>query len=689
MIPVRFERAALLILFLLAVWFRAADIARLPLGFSNDELAHIDIIEQVRDGNVRVFFPSDAAPGYESSYHVLNTGVTALVGDGLVGYRLLGLWSGLLTLAFFYAAVRALFGPGIGLVALAIMVTGISSILHARNATPLTLAPLAVSATLAAIVWTFRLHKPIAPITPRTTPYSMLAFVVAAACYIHYTGIFLALIVLIFVIYLRQTGQPVSRQVWSSSLFVLTLILVLALPYIISLLRSPTATGITLFWEDRPTSFVDLADSFVGTLDGIFRHGDTNPTHNVPGLPMLFPLWFLLALLGLAFAARRWRQPGYALILIFLVIGFLPDVWLTGGADYGAMVILYPTLMILAGIGTYVGARYVQSSRVMGGWRFVALLAALTVAFTAWQAQDRLLDDWPDRDDVQAAYHTDVGRLAAYLDTSQDETPVLFCVDTLNQQSLPTGQVRWAEPDIANYAMHREDLSVRFATCRSAFVFVNGGEAMRVALVNPRSLSEATPAIRVWFDQLEPISAPDLPPNVILEIRAVDELAELAGQLTQSTTLFYPRVGSDLEVAPLPARFGRNVTLLGYTPLDARVYEPGNILSVTTYWRIDGTPPERLGVFTRLHDTPQSSPYTETNVLDVLPTTLQARDVVIQTNFMTIPETLLPGEYVLTLGAYDNNPLNQIPVFGPQAAAERGNYLMLEPRLTVEASEGE
>jgi hypothetical protein len=59
--------------------------------------------------------------------------------------------------------------------------------------------------------------------------------------------------------------------------------------------------------------------------------------------------------------------------------------------------------------------------------------------------------------------------------------------------------------------------------------------------------------------------------------------------------------------------------------------------------------------------------------------------VVIQTSFMTIPETLLPGEYVVTLGAYDNNPLNQIPVFGPEAREPRGNYLMMESRLSVES----
>jgi hypothetical protein len=688
-ISLRFERAALLILLLMAVWFRAVDFPHLPLGFSNDELAHIDITEQVRGGNIRVFFANQPAAGHESFYHIVNGGVTALVGDGLVGYRLLGLWSSLLALAFFYAAVRALFGPGIGMAALAIMVTSIPSILYARNATPLAMAPLAMSMTLAAIVWTFRLNKPIAPIHPRTSPYAVLAFVVAAALYIHYTGIFLALIVMIFVVYLRQSGQPVSRQVWSSSLFVLTLILVLALPYIISFFRSPDAAGIAVFWRERPLSFADLGDSLVAALNGIFSDGDANPTHNIPGLPMLFPLWVLLALVGLFFSARRWREPGYALILIFLVVGLLPDIWLKNGPDFSGMVIVQPTLMILAGIGTYIAARFVQANRVMGGWRFVALLAALTFAFTAWQAQDRFLDDWPQREDVQAAYHADVGRLAAYLDSSDDETPVLFCVDILHQEALPTGFVRWAEPDIARYAMHRENLQMRFATCRSAFVFINGGEAMRVALVNPRSLNEAAPAIRIWLDELTHINAPNLPPGVLWQIVAVDELAKLAGQLTQASSLYYPRVGSDLETAVLPVRFGRNVTLLGYDPLNTHIYRPGNILSISSYWRIDGAPPERLGIFTRLHDTPQSSPYTETNVLDVLPAALQARDVVIQTNFMTIPETLLPGEYIVTLGAYDNNPLNQIPVFDAQATEARGNYLMLEPRLTIEADEDE
>ncbi|HLA44311.1 MAG TPA: hypothetical protein VJZ27_12790, partial [Aggregatilineales bacterium] len=175
--------------------------------------------------------------------------------------------------------------------------------------------------------------------------------------------------------------------------------------------------------------------------------------------------------------------------------------------------------------------------------------------------------------------------------------------------------------------------------------------------------------------------------GAVFRLEAENALAELGGQLQLGEDLQYPPVGNAPEVVNLPVRFGRNITLLGVLPPQAQNYHPGDILAITTYWRIDGEPPSRPGVFTRLHDTLQSSPYTETNVLDVIPGDLQERDVIIQTNFMAIPDTLLPGDYILTLGAFDNNPLNQIQVFGNDVSVGRGDYLLLRSRLKIEPPE--
>ncbi|HLA42047.1 MAG TPA: hypothetical protein VJZ27_01350, partial [Aggregatilineales bacterium] len=347
MIPRWFERVCVIGLLLLAVWLRTFELRTLPPGFSNRELRAIDITGQIRSGTVQVFFPLQPDGAEASFYHTASAAITALVGDGTLGYRLLGLWANLLALAFLYAATRALFGPGIGLVSLAIMVTGIWSVLLSRTVSPLSLVPLFVCSTLAIMTWTFRLYQPIAPTPPLTTRYTVLGFLIGGAIYTHYVGLLLALILLLFVVYLRRTNQPVSRRVWSSSLFALTLILVLSLPYIISVLRNPTITGIYLLWKDRPTGVIPFLESILKTFSGFAYSGDSSPTHNVPNLPLLWPIWFLLTLVGFYFALRRWREPAYGMLLIMLVVGLLPDIWLDGGPSFPDMLLVQPILYIL------------------------------------------------------------------------------------------------------------------------------------------------------------------------------------------------------------------------------------------------------------------------------------------------------------------------------------------------------
>ena len=79
-------------------------------------------------------------------------------------------------------------------------------------------------------------------------------------------------------------------------------------------------------------------------------------------------------------------------------------------------------------------------------WRFVAFLVALGFIWTTWQAYQRLLIEWTDRDDVQTAYHSDIGQLTTYLDSSLDERPVLFCVNNIEETLLSDGNIRRAEP---------------------------------------------------------------------------------------------------------------------------------------------------------------------------------------------------------------------------------------------------
>jgi 4-amino-4-deoxy-L-arabinose transferase-like glycosyltransferase len=681
MLPRWFERLTVLLLLLIGAYFRLADLPRLPLGFSDSELAQIDISQQILDGTVRVFFDlnSPVQGGQESLWHGLNSlGTRYLWGDGLLGYRMLNVWIGLLSLALLFRLARVLMGRGIALVTLGIMTTAISPILVSRSAQPEALAMLLALSVLGLLSWIYRLHEPIAPRPPRTLPYTLLGFTVGLGLYIHYIGVLLALIVLLFMAYLWLTKQPLSRQIWPSNFFTINLILILALPYMISVIRNPEQTSWAGLWARRPASLVDWLEGVVRTLGAIGLRGDADPTHNVPGLPLMSPFWFVMACVGVYFALRRWREPAYGLLLIFLGVGALPALWVEGGADFSTLLLAQPILFMMAGLGTFYAASYLHQSQIIGGWPLVALIASLVYLWTGTQAIDGFLLQWTKREDVRLAYHSHLGQLTAYLDSSPESTPTLLCVDSL-ESSSPSGLSPYGEMQIAEWMLSHEDLPRRYAICRSGMVFVQGGDVMRVLLSNPRTLSEAAPDLQPWLALLEPFSIAEVEAGLAYRLDSSQELAQLGGQLQTNSPLLYPAEGSPSELVSLPLRFGRNITLLGYLPLPLQSYQAGDALTLTTYWRVDGPAPDHLGVFLRLHDTPQASPYTETNVLDVAPTYLQTRDVVLQVSYMTIPSTLLPGDYRLTVGLYDNNPLNQIAIFEP----ERGTYLVLGGLIRV------
>jgi len=687
-----FERIALVGLFLLAMGLRIWDVTQLPLGFSDEELTSINIMNEIDAGTVRVFFATVPDGGQESLYHTLNTIMTYWfgVGDGLLGYRVLSIWLSLLTLACVYRIGRGLFGRGIGLTAMALMVASIHAVLLSRTATPAILVPFWVAAFMAACIWAFELHKPISPVLPHTRRFTLVGLIVAATIYTHYVGVLLALCLLIFILYMYQTRQPVSRLIWSSSFFVLLLIVVLALPYIISIIRNPDSASISVFWRLAPTSPDDFLGSVASTLIAFFYEGDRLPYHNVPNLPLINPIWTVLAIVGLMYAVRRWREPAYMLILIPFGVGLLPDMWLHGDVNYDHLLLLQPSLYILVGLGVYVAAQVIQQSsitRLVGGWRFVAALTILAFAATTWQTYQQFLVGWSERDDVRIAYHSNIAELTYYMDTRRTDLPTLFCTNTLVDSARPDGSIRWSEAEMAEAMLYRENYNMRYAICRSGFVLINGGDTMRVMLSNPRAVNEATAPIRFWLDRLVPFPGEaDLP---IFTLNVEDEFAQLGGELLNDAGLSYPLpIQPDANTVQLPVRFGRNITLLGYDAPPSEIsYQAGAPIVTTTYWRVDGELPPALGIFTRLHDTPQASPYTETNTFDVLPAGLQTRDIIIQSNFMIIPPTLLAGDYLITIGAYDNDPLNQLPVFLNDELDDGGNYLIVQSRLSIEEPE--
>ncbi len=692
-----FERILIIVLLLLAFALRVHDITTVPTGFSDDEITAIRITEEIRDGTIRVFYDTGQG-GAVSLFHMAQVAVTTLVGESLLGFRLLPLWAGLIELALLYTVTRRLFDRKVAIITATAIIFGIWPTLAAHTATHISLIGMMVIGTLWIVSRAFYLAQTIRPRSPKTAPYTLVALAITITVYTHYTGILAGLGIFAFLLYLYYTRQPVSRDVWWNSGYALTLALILSLPYLISLLRNISNSGLYFLWLERPTDPIDLLRSIGHTFQAFFYPGDSNPTHNLPRLPLTStPEGGIFVLVGLVVSVTRWRQPRYALVIIFFGLGLLPDMWMTGGPNFGALAFANPLVYILLGIGVIETFRILSENiepperltrlkehTWLGKWpqplvRVIAVLVVIMAARYIWIFNNSFLTGWTDRDDTQRAYHANIGHIAVYLDHTTDGPPVLICSSRIGDTEGITPQP--SDQQLLEWMLHQEAIPFRIANCGKNMVLISGGESMRVLFTDEADISTIPPVLQTWF-QPELATRLAQPQITGFLIDAEHTLANKGGQLQVNSLVFYPREPGqeqEPERAAQPTRFGGNMTFLGHEPLNIgqATLQPGNTITITTYWRVDGSLLPNTGVFIRLHDTPQASPYSEVNQFEVEATRLQPRDVVIEASLLILPETLREQEYRLTIGVYDGNPINQLPVYDGKTNVARGSYLLL------------
>ena len=109
--------ALVVLLLLLAFFFRTYELTGLGLGLEHDEVAEWQIANNIRHGEHALFFKE--AYGQEPLFLYLMAGSTALIGDNVFAIRFTSVFVAMLTLAASYRLLRRMFSPTVALVALA------------------------------------------------------------------------------------------------------------------------------------------------------------------------------------------------------------------------------------------------------------------------------------------------------------------------------------------------------------------------------------------------------------------------------------------------------------------------------------------------------------------------------------------------------------------------------------------
>lgn len=634
--------ALAVVLLLLAAGLRMWNLTTLPAGMHDQEITDVRVVETVRQGSIEVFYTLSNGEGREGVYHAVMAAITSVIGNGLFGYHIVGIWTGMLALAMVYAITTRLFGALAGVSALAFLTVNFWMILLAREVGRETVLPLLVATILLLLARGLSVYKQIHSRLPLNAIFGALGFLLGVGFYIHPAHFMIALFSMIFIVYRLASRQKPSAQTLGYLLFGLLVMMIVVVPYVVSSLRLPGLSGAGRVFDLTQASPLQ---ALVQGIGGIFFVGDPNPVRNLPERPLIELVSGFIILLGVLTAARRWRQGRYGLGLIAGVV-LIPVAFL--GADSPNFLAYTPLLPILAlffGLGFSSGYQGLGK----GPRRLAALGIFVLLAFNlGWTGRD-LFTVWPKLDAVYEAYHSRVGELARHLDQTAAEIPTVIC----DSKNLLHPGDELSSTDLMLLMLNRKDVYLRYVDCGTGLILVNGGQEEQVIMPDADTLAMMQPHLRAWLDRGEVLQGADLPPDGVVQLSVAQVLADAVGKFTTTAPAGYaPEAPGGPGLATPPIRFGGNITFLGYAKESDAPYVPGGVVTSITYWRVDGKLPPDLRFFTHILSDPASCCAAQNDTISVDVNALQSRDVFIQLTFLTLPDAIPDGVYSISVGAY-------------------------------------
>jgi hypothetical protein len=285
----------------------------------------------------------------------------------------------------------------------------------------------------------------------------------------------------------------------------------------------------------------------------------------------------------------------------------------------------------------------------------VGLSAGLqTEFFVRWSVDSALV----------APYHTALGRVADYLNTLDDNLPTVICTSHL----ISTTDYPLPDSILLQRMTHRATINWRFSDCDHTAVLADGGNTERVIFSDPSAHNPPNipPAFQQWLTPATSIDPIEGTSTMFTALVTVDQpLAAQIGQVIHSQAFWPPDQPFSSNPISLPAQMGDYLHFEGYTLDAVRTYKPGQFIHLITYWRIDGMQQADVRFFAHVLVDPGSPPAIQNDVLGVLPTYLQDRDILIQDQTIQIPYPFPEGMYYLSIGSYHASQEGQprIPIY--------------------------
>lgn len=335
--------AVLILIIVLAIFFRFWQFTSIPAGLYQDEAMNgADAMNSLKTGDYKVFYTNNN--GREGMIVWLDVLAIKFFGAEPWVLRLFPALAGVLAVLGLYFLAKELFGVKIALVSSFFMTTSFWAVNFSRMG-------FRAGLMVPILVWSFyfllkgfRLQKYI---------YFIIAGVLFGLGFYTYISFRFApiLALLAFGPLLIKKG---TKQLWIATLIFIGAVFLVALPIGLYFLHNPAdffgrSSGVSVFSQISPVNA--LAVNAVKTLGMFNIAGDFNWRHNYAGSPELFLPVGLLFLLGIWLSVKRFVFEN-KFLLFWLGIFLLPNILASEGNPHALRAIgAIPAAMIFSGIG--------------------------------------------------------------------------------------------------------------------------------------------------------------------------------------------------------------------------------------------------------------------------------------------------------------------------------------------------
>jgi hypothetical protein len=668
----------LLVILLIAGWFRFYRLDEIPPGLTHDEADFSHDAIAVYNGARPLYV---ATYGYQDEpfMHYASAVVMLVTGPNYLSVRATSALFGVLLVLLTFLWSRLAFDSDVALVAAGWLAVSYWPVATSRFA--LQVEPTASLVVLANLfLWLglglcWKIDHGSAPIVRwrNATYWLLFGLNVALSLYAYEASRITWVLYPLFACYLFLVRATVIRRSWWKLILALAAAVLLALPLLTHPAAWNRASQVT-----RPVtalgqgSVEPLISNLQDVLGAFTFQGDPFVTYNLPGRPIFSPLIGLFFYVGVALCIWRWRKAAYAFVLLWLIAGLMPSILTEIHSFSLRSIVAQPVSYILPALALTELVRWI--ARRVNQYRLALIIVALggVIIGGGWITYQAYFTTWARSPETQAAYFSDVFRTIRYLDNDDVGHSAVLSSPFPN---LPH------DPYLADVMPTRDDLQLRWFDGRRSMVFPRGviDPEMDISLL---VLSRA-PLDSLFFDALDGhrlervfVRAPE-PFFDWFTWNPSDTLERIRASYMTSAA------GTDAQ-ALLPVDFGHSTRLLDYG-LSPATLVAGGTLQLITLWQV--VDPEPLGpvapdyygydaaIFVHLLDSTRQV-VSQEDRLDFPAWNWQPGDIFVQIHRLETNSELSMGYHDLEIGIYTRPEVQRLAVYVDGAPA--GDHVVIE-----------